>query len=338
VRRHGHLLERVVAWDNLLLAARKAARGKRSRPEVARFLFDLEPELLRLQAELAGGTWQPGPYRTFHVLDPKPRRISAARFADRVVHHALMNVLDPVFDRCLVDSSFACRRGKGTHRAVAAARALARRHRYFLKGDVEHCFETIPHDRLQALLRRKLKDPGVLLLLDRVVGAAGDAEQPGQGLPIGNLTSQYFANHYLGGLDQFVTGVLRVGAYLRYMDDFVLFGASAAELHRHRGEVAAFLRERLGLQLKEAATFVAPTRCGLPFLGFAVFPGTVRLRPERRRRTRRRVVAREREWSSGEITAAELARSVQSSLAHAAHAATLGLRRRWFDTTLPEMG
>jgi len=334
MKRAGHLFERVTAWGNLCDAARKAARGKTSRPAVARFLFYLEPELLALQEELLAGWWQPRPYSTFDIRDPKPRRISAADFRDRVVHHALMNVLDPYFERALFAHSYACRRGKGTHAAVLYAQRQARRYPYFLKGDVDRCFETVDLGVLKALLRRLFKDRRLLELLDRIIDAPGSTTQPGRGLPIGNLTSQYFANHLLGELDRFVKETLRVTGYLRSMDDFLLFGLDKPGLHRQLARIRGFLAESLGLRLKEEVSFVAPVRAGIPFLGFRVFPGMVRLQGARWRRMRRKIRRREQAFRDGEITAEELSCSVRSSIAHLEHAATRRLRRRFFEDSM----
>jgi retron-type reverse transcriptase len=326
MRRLGFLFDQVLEWENLLEATRRAARGKRTRSPVARFLGELEPQLLALQDELRRGLWRPGPYDTFHIRDPKPRCISAAPFRDRVVHHALMRVLDPVFERYQIGRSFACRRGLGTHRAVQLARAFSRKASFFLKGDVVACFETIDHAVLKSLLRRIIKDARVLDLLDRIIDSTGS----GCGLPIGNLTSQYLANHYLGVLDHYVTEKLRVGSYLRYMDDFVLFARCKHELHDHRARIRAFLADFLRLELKESVSTVSPTYAGLPFLGFLIFPGTVRLQGARRRRTLRRLSGRISVNNAPGAGDEALIASFRSSIAHMQHADTQALRRGWF--------
>lgn len=331
MKRYGHLFERIVAWDNLYLAVKKAARGKSSRPAVARFLFHLEPELLTLQHELRNLIWRPRPYFSFQIRDPKPRLISAADFRDRVVHHALMNVLDPIFERAQFHHSYACRRGKGTHAALLYVQRQTRRFPQFLKGDVDHYFETVDHAVLSQLLRRMIKDPAVLELLGRIVSATPDGDIHGRGLPIGNLTSQYFANHLLGQLDQFVKRELRVRGYCRFMDDFILFGSAAAELHRQRAEIRRFLADALRLRLKESATCVGATRDGVPFLGFRVFPGVVRLQGARWRRMRGKIRRQEQAFRKGRLSADQLVRSVRSSIAHIEHAATRRLRRKIFE-------
>lgn len=154
--KNGGLFERVTAWPNLLLAARRAARGKRFKPNVSAFSFHLEAELLRLQIELRERTYRPGPYRTFIVREKKPRLISAAPFRDRVVHHALCNIIEPIFDRGFLFDSYACRKGKGTHAAVERASVYARRYRYVLKCDIEQYFPSIDHDILFGQIARRI--------------------------------------------------------------------------------------------------------------------------------------------------------------------------------------
>jgi retron-type reverse transcriptase len=141
MKRHGHLWEGLISFENLLEAARKAQRGKRGRPNVEAFHFNLEAELWRLHDELAAHTYRPGPYRTFMIREPKPRQISAAPYRDRVVHHALCNVLEPIFERTFIFDSYACRRGKGSHAAVRRCQAFARRYRYAWKADVQKFFD-----------------------------------------------------------------------------------------------------------------------------------------------------------------------------------------------------
>lgn len=200
MKRVGLLFERVVAFENLLYATRQAARGKTSQLRVAHFLFHQEKECLRLQTELKQGIWLPSGFRVFEIREPKPRRISAADFQDRVVHHALCNILEPVFERRLIFDTWACRRGKGSHLAVKRAQVFSQRFPYFLKCDIRRYFDNVDHAILKRLLRRLIKDQAVLNLLDRIIDHPLPGASPGKGLPIGNLTSQHFANLYLGEL------------------------------------------------------------------------------------------------------------------------------------------
>jgi RNA-directed DNA polymerase len=234
VKRAGNLWPRLTAWQNLLECARLAALGKRKRPDVAWYLHELEANLCRLQGSLLDGTYRPAGYRTFWIRDPKPRQISAAPFRDRVVHHALTRILEPVFEPRFSDFSFASRKGFGQHKALALARRACRTHRYVLKCDIRKYFPSIDHAILQELLERAVKCPETLRLASLIIDGSNPQEEaaayfPGdnlftpferrRGLPIGNQTSQFFANVYLNPLDQFVLRELQPAVYLRYVDD-----------------------------------------------------------------------------------------------------------------------
>ena len=319
------LWDDVASFGALCAAARRAARGKRRVAAVARWLADLEPNALRLERELDAGTWRPGAPTTFVIHDPKTRTITAAPFEDRVVHHALMDRLEPLLEARLVPETFACRRGKGTHAALRHARGLVRRRGWYLKLDVARCFDSIRHDLALEALAEVTADERVLELAGRIVRAGG---RDGRGLPIGNLTSQWLANLFLGRLDRFVIGELGIRGYVRYMDDFVLFADEKAALRAAHGEIERLLAERLDLRLKERATRLAPTRVGLPFLGWRVYRGTSRLRPENLRRTRERLRRRAWQRREGQIDDDAYRAALRSVFEHLRHGSTLGLRRR----------
>lgn len=253
-----------------------------------------------------------------------------ADFRDRVVHHAVIDRLEPILDRRLIATSFACRRGKGNHAALRCARDLVRRHRYYLKLDVRKCFESLDHDVVLDTLGRIVKDRRVLRLLEVIVRATPAEGRTGVGLPIGNLTSQWLANLVLGRLDHFVKGPLRVPGYVRYMDDFVLFDGDKSALRGHYGEVAAFLGSTLRLELKARATRLAPVHEGLSFLGWRIYPGTIRLASANRRRAIRRVRHRHHEYATGRRSEESYAACVRSLVEHLRHGDTLSLRRSWF--------
>jgi len=251
----------LASWDNLLLAYRQAARGKRGQPNVAAFEHRLEDNLFALREELLSHRYRPGPYTSFTIQEPKRRLISAAPFRDRVVHHALCNLIEPIFERSFIADSYANRIGKGTHRALARCQQFARRYRYVLQCDVRQFFPSIDHAILRAALARKITCDDTLWLVDGILNSGagvlsevydmvyfpGDdllaATRP-RGLPIGNLTSQFWANVYLNAFDHFVKRRLRCAAYLRYVDDFMLFAddktilwAWRADLTRHGNTV-----------------------------------------------------------------------------------------------------
>lgn len=328
MRRVGGLWPRVTAFDNLLAATRRAARGKRRQAHVARFLVEREPRLLELRRELLAETYQPGPLASFVIHDPKVRTIGVAPFRDRVVHHAVIDVLEPVLDRRMLHATFACRRGKGTHAALDHAQRLVRRHRWFLKMDVAQCFASMPHAVVMEALSRTVKDRPLLRLVGRIVDAGGGKQDPTRGLPIGNLTSQWLANLVLGALDRDVVERMRMPGYVRYMDDWVLLCDDRERLREARVEIEELL-VGLGLRAKASATMLAPTRDGLPFLGFMLFGAVRRIRPENRRRIVRRWRLRLWQWRHGQLDEPALADCVRSMMAHLEHGTTRGWRRRW---------
>ena len=318
------MFESVASFGALCRSARRAARGKSLTLEAASFLFDLEPECLRLQRELLAGEYRPGPYRTFRIRDPKPRTISAAPFRDRVVHHALCAALEPAFEAVADADSYACRVGKGTTAALARAREFTRLAPCFLKLDVEHCFETIAHEVLKHQLRDLTTDDRLLGLADLFIDTGAPGSPPGRGLPIGNLTSQHFANFHLTALDHVVRELSGIVGYVRYMDDLLLFGERPAlRIARTALQVAVPLRLRL--TLKHRVTQLAPVATGVPFLGFRLFPGTARLDGVRARRFSARIRA------LASRTPEDRAAAAASLCAWAALGDTLAFRRSFFN-------
>jgi retron-type reverse transcriptase len=234
MKRHHHLWHYVTSFDNLLLAARKAQRGKRFRGNILTFNHQLEGELIQLQQELEQKTYHPGAYRTFRIFEPKIRLISAAPYRDRVIHHALCNVIVPIFERGFIPDSYANRQGFGTHRGVRRFTDYGRTCNYVLQCDIKKYFASIDREILKTLLRRKIKCADTLWLLDTIIDASNPQEavydyfpgddlftplQRARGLPLGNLTSQFFANVYLNWFDHYVQKELRIGKYLRYVVD-----------------------------------------------------------------------------------------------------------------------
>lgn len=326
----------ITSFANLCRAARRAARGKRGRVGAAAFLERLEPEALALQRRLLDGSWRPARPSRFVIHDPKERVITAAPFPDRVVHHALIDPLEAALDGALVPETFACRRGKGTHAALDHAQDLLRAHEWFLKLDVSKCFESIEHDVVLDTLRALELEPEVLELCARIL--AGSTGALGRGLPIGSLTSQWFANLVLGRVDRVALAIPGVLGYARYMDDFVLFGAGKAELKKAGGEIELFLRGELRLELKQRASVLAPVTQGLPFLGWRLHRGTRRIRRTSLRRLRQRVRRSLWEHREGRSTSGRLLQSIRSVTTHLATGDTLSLRREWLVPLQFELG
>ena len=265
---------------NLELAYHKAQRGKAAKTEVFRFGKNLRDNLLSLQAQLQTGEVELGGYRYFTIYDPKKRQICAAPFAQRVLHHALMNVCHPFFEQKQIADSYASRIGKGTYAALDRANMFNRRHTWFLKLDARKYFDSIHHGVLRTQLCAMFKDPGLLRIFDGIIDSY--EVSPVRGVPIGNLTSQYFANHYLCPADHFVKEALHVPGYVRYMDDMVLWHDDKEALLKVGLQFQEYVQENLKLQLKPFC--LNKNTAGLPFLGYLLYPETTRLAQRSRRR------------------------------------------------------
>jgi RNA-directed DNA polymerase len=333
----------LASFDSLYHAYLAARKGKRNRAEVAAFTFNLEDELFALQAELRAFMYVPGAYRSFVVHEPKRRLISAAPFRDRVVHHALVQVIEPLFERRFIFDSYANRKGRGTHAALDCFTYFARRFRYVLPCDVREFFPSIDHAILRGQLAHVIRDDSTLWLCDRILDSgagvlageytpvcfSGDdlfALARPRGLPIGNLTSQFWANVYLDPLDQFIKRRLSCKAYLRYVDDFALFSDDKRELAAWRKAVierSAALR----LTLHEERAQARLVSEGISFLGFRVFPDHRRLNSRRGHYARRHLRILAGEVNAGRLPLAQLSASVRGWAAHAAHGNTWHLRR-----------
>lgn len=346
-----HLFPQIASFANLFAAWEAARQGKRRRADVAAFERHLEGHLLTLERHLLAGSYQPGRYRSFYIREPKRRKISAAPFRDRVVHHALVRVLEPIFEPRFAHASYACRVGKGTHRAADHAQALLRRYRYVLKADIAQFFPSIDHAILHELLARHIACRPTLDLCRRIM-ASGDgilaseytlqffpADDPttrsGQGLfaalrprglPIGNLTSQFWANVYLNRLDTLIQRELRL-PHVRYCDDMLIFADDKATLHtawHALRDGAAHLR----LTLHPVKTRLYAASEGVEFVGYRLFRDHRRLRRGNVRLFVRRLRRQQRAYRAGRLTAAKLRASLQSWIAHAKHADTYRLRSR----------
>ncbi len=330
----------------MLTAWRKAARGKRGRYAAAAFEYKLADNLVALQDELRGGVYQPGAYRHFIIREPKRRLISAAPFRDRVVHHALCNVIEPLFETRFHPHSYANRQGKGTHRAIDQLQHFARRFRYVLRLDIRQHFPSLDHAILKQELFRVIRDEETRWLVNVILqsGAGVLADEytmvyfPGddlfaanrpRGLPIGNLTSQFWSNCYLNSLDWFVTRQLGCPAYLRYVDDFALFSHDKQQLWQWRNQIVDFLT-RLRLTIHGKSAQVMPSDAGIPWLGFVVYPGYRKLKQRNVAQFRRRLARNIALYRKGDISFAELDASVQGWINHVRYGNTWGLREHIF--------
>lgn len=295
--------ERISDPETLWRAWQSYQRGKRRRPAVARFALEADRHLFRLSRELRQGRYRPGAYHLSLVRDPKLRLIAAPSMRDRVLHQALVEVVGQAWSRSFVAQSYACRPDRGTHRAVLVALGAMRRLRHRLHLDIHRYFASVHHGTLLQLLHRPLRDTTTQDLLTVLVRRGGQVYQAplarrvpslndppvptGHGIPVGSLLSQQSANLYLDGLDHHVLRALRVGAYLRYMDDLVLFDDDRGRLHNHLGEIEAWLAEHRRLQLNPKHREVVPNTEPFTWLGYRVSRAGLAPGPKMRRRFER---------------------------------------------------
>lgn len=294
--------DRISSLPSLWAAWRAYRSGKRRWPATARFELRAEEHLLRLARDLRQGSYAPGRQRCTLISRPKRRLIAAAPLRDRVAQRALYDELAPHYQRSYIDDSYAGLPGRGTHRAVLRLLARMRRWPWMLGLDLRRYFLSISHDRLFDLLRRRLRDPRTLALIRsflsssnglyqqawvvRALGLAPDPVSPGYGLPIGSLTSQWWGNLYLDGLDHFVKRELKVAGYQRYADDLTLFGDSRAELLERRDAIEQWLHSQRGLQLNQARTRLQQCHHGFDYLGYRVRREGIDPGPKLKRRIR----------------------------------------------------
>lgn len=262
MKRHANLYTRIITFENLLRAAKKSMRGKKSKNSVITFNFNLENELILLHQQLGDKTYQPRPYSQFEVTEPKVRKICSSDFRDRVVHHSICNLIEPIFESRSIQDSYACRVGKGSHQAVSRCQEFSKKYSYYLKCDIKKFFESIDHQVLKKILRGLFKDKDLLWVLDIIIDHKVPGNMPGRGLPIGNLTSQHFANLYLGELDHLIKDRFGVKGYVRYMDDFICFADSKKELWDLHSKIDQFVTQVLKIELKEKVTQIAPVSEG----------------------------------------------------------------------------
>ncbi|MBY0474655.1 MAG: RNA-directed DNA polymerase [Nitrosomonas sp.] len=341
--RHSDAFQKLCSLPHLLQAFQRAASGKRRKMDVAAFEFRLMDHLLQLREELTSGCYLPGSYTHFLIHEPKRRKISAAVFRDRVVHHALCSIIEPRFEQVFIPDSYANRTGKGTHRAIARLHHCCRSYKYVLRCDIRQHFASIDHAVLLESLRQLIPEPDIMDLIEKIVAGGCDAliDQydmvwfPGddllavyrpRGLPIGNLTSQFWSNYYLHGFDLFIKRELGCKAYLRYVDDFALFSDSKQQLWQWKTAIKLRLAV-LRLTLHDQKAQVLPTANGVPWLGFVVYPEFRKVKARKVRHATRRLQHRYHAYCHGQISFVEFDASIQGWINHVRFADSWGLWR-----------
>lgn len=280
----------IISTENLLSAWQEFLPGKKKKKDVQEFTLRLADNIVQLHGELASFSYAHGPYLAFNISDPKPRNIHKAEVRDRVLHHAIYRQLYPFFDKTFIAHSFSCRIDKGVHKALHRFKVcglkVSKNHTrtvWVLKCDIKKFFASIDHEKLLEILASYIPDKSTLRLLEEVINSFC-FQQPGRGLPLGNLTSQLFCNVYMNEFDQFVKHKLKIKHYLRYADDFVFLSESRDWLLDQVAKISEFLHQRLGLSLHPDKVFIKTLASGVDFLGWVNFPYHRVLRNTTRRR------------------------------------------------------
>ena len=322
MKRHGHLWDKFVDVNNLRLAVKNAAKGKRWQRKIQKILSREEACIQELHERLVSGQYRTSSYKTKLIYEPKVRTIFILPFyPDRIVHHAIMQVLEPIWDGLLISDTYACRVGKGQHAGSKRCMQWVRQYKYCLKCDVSKFYPSIDHEILKAIIRKKIKDPLMLNLLDEIIGSVPD----GKNVPIGNYLSQWFGNIYLNELDMLIKVEKRIKPYLRYCDDFVIFSNNKDELHALAAEVKEFLATKLLLRLSKCEVF--PVSQGVDFLGYRHFPqGYILVRKSTAKRVKRRMSTLLNDLKSGRIDVDTAVSKVASTEGWIKHANTKNFR------------
>jgi RNA-directed DNA polymerase len=334
MKRHNHLYSKICDIDNLEAAWRYVRLGKRYDREVLRFGYNILENIIRLFNELTWKTYMIGQYREFIIKDPKERLIQYLPLRDRVVQQALHQIIEPVFDRGFIDDSYACRKGKGTHRAMKrlqyflnAARQKWGVEIYYLHCDVRKYFPHVDHDILYGLVCRKINCPDTLKLMRAII----DSSTSDPGLPIGSLFSQLSANIYLNVLDQFVKHDLRERYYLRYMDNFIIVHHDKQHLKRLKEEIRGLLENKLRLELNPKGTTINKAGNGIEFVGYRVYADRVKIKKASIKRMKKRVRVMQIMYREGRATLWTITQRIRSWLGHCCHANAGALVQRVLD-------
>lgn len=309
IKRHGNLFKHIVDLENIYVAYKNARRGKGWQDTIKRFEEKLDENLIAIQRSLVDHTFTTSSYRSKTIYEPKQREIYILPFApDRIVQHALMQVVEPIWESLFIDTSFACRKGKGIHAGSSKTMEYVRRNKYCLKCDISKFYPSVHHDILSNLIRRKIKCSETLWLLDDIINSF-----PGEtNVPIGNYTSQWFGNLYLNELDMFVKYNLKCRDYLRYCDDFCLFADDKKYLNECAREIEEYLWARLKLKYSKCRLF--PVSLGVDFLGYRHFPQYILLRKSTAKRVKKRLGKLPKLLRRGYITTEQFRSSIASTI------------------------
>lgn len=345
MKTYKNIFSQIISLENLFSAWDSFHKGKQKKLDVQKFECNLEQNIFRLHGDLKNKTYKHGPYSGFYIKDPKLRHIHKAMVRDRILHHAIFKILNPIFDPTFISNSFSCRIDKGTHKGINILDEIIRKisHNYFkscfiLKCDIKKFFDSIDHNILLNIIRKRIKDDNALWLLEKIIKSFTSQystlfEQ--KGLPIGNLTSQLFANIYLNEFDQFIKHTLKIKHYVRYTDDFVIVSGDKNFLEKIIHPIDYFLIEKLMLNLHPNKVTIRKSSQGTDFLGYILFPHHRLLRTKTKQRIFKKLEKRIQEYKNGIISKQTLEQCLRSYLGVLSHADTYKLEQKlknqfWF--------
>jgi RNA-directed DNA polymerase len=328
MKRYGNIFYKICQYETLYRAYNNARKGKRYKKEILSFSYHLEENLLQLQNELKTKSYKHGEYRKFTVHDSKKREIKVASFKDRVVHRAVHDTLEPLFDSRFIYDSYACRKNKGIYKALDRLEDYLKnpQNEYFLQCDISRYFKSIDHEILLFLIKKKIKDVDMFWLIEEIVNSYREDDKERKGIPIGNLTSQLFANIYLNELDQKVKHKMKQRYYIRYMDDFIFLGIKK-ELKSLLRDIKLFLEEEMRLKLHPAKIYLSPVKKGIDFLGYVIFEHHRLLRKKTVKRFLRRTKKNYKLLKERKCKKEEFCRGVESFMAYATHGNSWKIRK-----------
>ena len=298
--------------------------GKKEKKEVIRYSENLDKNLKKLQEQIINVKPDIGNYRFFIVRDPKLREICSPSFKEMVLHHAIMNICEPVLDKYAIYNSYACRKGKGTVKAIQRCQEYVRQHKWYLKMDIKKYFDSINHNIAIQLLTHKFKEKSLITLFYKILDTYH--KTPFKGVPIGNLISQHLANFYLGPFDHWILEEQKKRYYIRYMDDFIVFGNCKKDLKELLEIIQIYLFNKLDLKLKHT-TQLNRTSIGIPFLGFRVFKGKILLTPTSKKRFIKKFKQYEHNYEMGIWDSQKLVQHMEPLFAFVQTADTLSFRK-----------
>lgn len=348
-----NIYETLYSYENIYQAYINARKNKRFRDEVLSFSYNLEENLLQISDELKNHTYKVGGYREFYVYEPKKRLIMALPFKDRVVQWAIYQLINPVFDKGYINDSFGCRVGKGTHRSVQRLyywlKIVGKKEEkyYYLKLDISKYFYRVDHKILIDLLHKKIKDKDLLRLLETIINydevpfglkLLGNVDNlsdriHGKGMPIGNLTSQMFANLYLNELDQYCKRELGIKYFIRYMDDVIILSNNKKKLHEYKELIEQFIQDKLNLNLNNK-TAIRPISLGVEFVGYRLWPTHIKLRKKTSLKMKKRIKYVIKRYNRNEMTFEKVNNTIQSYMGIMKHCNSYRLQQKIFDTNI----